>query len=198
MAIYLPAEPAHRDATPFQISFAEDQVPFKGGPEKRIFRLGSRMGLTVKLPPMKYVTAMEWIASLLPAEADEVIFRFRQSDFVNDVVGSVYPQYVRVNGALNPNTTTVNVKDKASGTFKKGQAISIQRIATGRWYLHFITDATNQAALKVWPPLRAGFANNDIVATALPVIQGQLTDAASWDLDRALSVGLSFQVKETA
>src|SRR3546814_3371142 len=51
--IVLPSDPAPNGATPMLRDFGGTLTPFLGGPEQRINRLGTRLGIRVSMPPMR-------------------------------------------------------------------------------------------------------------------------------------------------
>src|SRR3546814_3983584 len=51
--IVLPSDPAPNGATPMRRDFGGTLTPLLGGPEQRINRLGTRLGIRVSMPPMR-------------------------------------------------------------------------------------------------------------------------------------------------
>lgn len=188
--IILPDTPAHRKQRVFQIDFGETQEPFLGGPETFVGRLGSRLGITVDLPPMKYEQAMPWIARGLSAVGETVEFRFRQQDFVPE-----QPDGATASAAA-ANTDWVTITQGAGNNYPvEGQAFTI--IKGVRKYLHFVREIDG-AYTRIFPLLRTPLLGNEVCEFMEPVIQGSFNRSriTEWDLDRALTVGLSFDIRE--
>lgn len=190
--IILPDTPAHRKQRVFQIDFGETQEPFLGGPETFVGRLGSRLGVTVDLPPMKYEQAMPWIARGLSAVGETVEFRFRQQDFVPQQPGGAVMNVAAANTDL-----VYMTHDQANQYPVEGQAFTITKGV--RKYLHFVREQNAETGLmRLFPLLRTPMLGNETVEFMEPVIQGSFNRSriTEWDLDRALTVGLSFDIRE--
>lgn len=192
MTISLPDTPAHRKQKIFQISFAENQEPMLGGPETRIARLGTRLGVSVELPPMNYLTAMAWIARLMRSDEDESVFPFRQSGFTPAQAQNWTAQAAAANTYYLPVT-----RPGADALPVEGQFFSI--VKNGRRYLHVVTGAITAGGFNIFPALRTSMAGAETVEFPSPKIQGQVNRdrITEWEIDRALTVGVSFDLRET-
>lgn len=195
MAITLPASPAPRSITPRLVSRRRDLEPTFGGPVSRVRRLGSRWSLDVEMPPMVYRKAMEWVAALIRAEADTVVLGLPQPGFDEGVPGS---PLVNGSGQLG---STLNV-DGFTPAYIASAGQWFNLTASGRIYLYQVAaDAVATggaiASLGINPMIRRSPADNSAVGFAEPVIEGFLSSReASWTVDVARTVGLSFTITE--
>lgn len=186
--ILLPISPAPVKAEPYIISYAQEHEPFLGGEQFRVLRVGTRFGLRVELPPMKYDTAMAWIARLAQADGSLVAYDFRQSGATLSLAGNLTAAQ-----PVAANTFSLPFNGKVGGVNREGQFFSL--IHAARRYLHLWTEDNG---INIWPLLRTSVSAGDVLDHQAPKIEGLLTgDAASWTVDRALSVGLSFEIKES-
>jgi hypothetical protein len=189
-SILLPSWPGPRSATPFQISFSEQQEAFLGGPDVTILRPGSRMGVAVTLPPMSDAIARPWITRLLVAESDDVILDWPQPGFGNTVAGSL-----TVRTSALANSFALPVAGKSGGSFQEGQFVNVIRNA--RRYLHIIRDPSDQANPGIYPALRTALSGGEAIDAATPKIEGTVKgNRREWTVDVAGTVGLSFEVWE--
>lgn len=194
MAVVLPNLPGAQQAEPRLVSRVRNLEPTFGGPTSRVQRFGSRWALDVKMPPMDYVEAMAWIAALVDAEGDTVVFDFPQPDFA---VGT--PGAPLVNGA-NQQGRLLNL-DGFSGSYtaKAGQFFNVT--IGGRLFLYQVAaDKTAAAgalaALRISPMIRRSPPDNAVVSFD-PKIEGFLNAGeTSWSIDVARNVGLSFTITE--
>src|SRR3546814_1410678 len=70
--IVLPSDPAPNGATPMLRDFGGTLTPFLGGPEQRINRLGTRLGIRVSMPPMRNGdNGRIFVSRLLQARSEE-------------------------------------------------------------------------------------------------------------------------------
>lgn len=190
--IILPETPAHRKMKVFQIDFGEHQEPFLGGPETFVGRIGSRIGVSVDLPPMRYDQAMVWISRGLAAVGQTVRFPFRQPQFT--------PRQLTdwTAGAAAANTYELPwTRPGTEALPREGQAFSILQ-GTNR-YIHFINDASPDAnGSAIFPALRTTLLGTEKIEFVKPYIHGSFNrdQTTEWDIDRALTVGLSFTLRE--
>src|SRR3546814_6357232 len=72
--IVLPSDPAPNGATPMLRDFGGTLTPFLGGPEQRINRLGTRLGIRVSMPPMRNGdNGRIFVSRLLQAKQDRLL-----------------------------------------------------------------------------------------------------------------------------
>ena len=194
MTVLLQLTPAPMEAQPRLVDYNGTQTPFRGGPVSHVERLGSRMALEVRLPPMRHDTAlaMAWIADLLRGKRDGVIFEWPQPDYDPPPNGAI-------NIAVGDLREDVSIKGLGAGVPRRGSFFSV--IHAGRRYLHNIYSIASLVGGvmtgTVTPPFRTTLAVDDVVEMDPPMIQGYLEgDTLSWTLDVARTVGLSFTIVE--
>lgn len=195
-AVTLPASPGPRDFDGWPIDFGGLLTPGLGGPVQRINRLGNRLGVSVKLPPMEPHIARPWISRLHMGLQDGVIWLMRQPGLV---IGS--PGTVLVNGGGQAGRVLAVDGAASSYTFQDGQFVSL--LTGGQSYLYMlaadVTASSGAATLAFTTPLRAEPADNDPVEVAAPVITGWLGgDSGKWTVDTARHFGLAFSIEEAA
>ena len=194
-AINVPAAPSFRQATPQMVLFQNHIVPYMGGEEFKLLRMGSRFSLSITLPRLSPDQAREWLPILLLGDRDKLSVKWPQPKFDTGAPGSPL-----VTSATLANATTVPVKTLASGYLpKKGQFLNV--VSGGIRFLHIITDyaalAGTTGNLSVWPPTRKAFATNDVIELREPRIEGfPLGDSTSWTHELACTVGIAFAVRE--
>lgn len=200
MTITLPSSPGYQSHDIHQIDFGGVLTPLLGGEQQRINRLGSRWGLTVRLPRMKLESQRRtWIAALSQGLQEGVMLRFPQVDFVNDVTGG---GSTLVNGA-NQIGSTLNIDGITPGKIAKyGQFFSVP--VAGERFVYMVAadttaNASGQMALPIFPMIRKSPADNSACEFGAPFLQGFLQDnRPSWTVDIARTVGLEFTVLERA
>lgn len=194
MTITLPTSPLATSAKPRLVANAVQTQPIVGGVVQRKLRLGTRWALDVTLPPMKYATAMAWMADLAASEAQEVVLTWPQP---SAVVGAIGGPVVNGGGQAG---STLSVRGAAAGyAFKKGLFFSI--VEGGRRYLHQVSGAVSAngagvASLPVTPMLRVSPSDAATLEFTAPKIQGWAQVSPGWDIDTAMNVGLSLSVSE--
>lgn len=182
------------------ISYATDLIPPLGGEEQKIIRAGSRFQLDITLAPRSYAVlgsrgAMQWISKLNQALEGEALFPFPQPD-----LNIPAPGIARVNGAEQQGMTLNADGLTANWPWRDGQFFSIEH--NSNHYLHHFTDdgsanVSGQAALPIFPLLRASPADNSLLHITKPYIQGSIIgNQNEWTIDRIRNVGLSFSIRE--
>lgn len=197
--IELPSWAVPNSAVPYLRDFGTVLIPFLGGPEQRINRLGTRFGLRVTLPPMPTRDLALVIQSrLLRAREDRLRMAWMQPDFDTGVPGAPL-----ISAAVTAGTS-IPLKGMAAGyTVKEGQMLSIVRGA--RRYMHmFAADGTVGAGgllqASIWPMIRASLITNDVVEIARPMIEGLVSpgDEMSWQVSVDRLASFSFTIAESA
>lgn len=185
----LPLTPAPRTHDPYLIEFGEVQTPFLGGEEQKVARLGSRFGVKCELPRMTYEQAMPWIAALLRGELEEVTLPFRQPGFdPGDVPNQT------VNGPHNANTNQLAVNGNPAH-IRPGQFFNI--LKGNRRYLHNFLGLLENGKWLIAPLTRVSLGGGEQIIIADPTITGFIPKDKSWNVDRAITAGLSFEIKES-
>lgn len=195
--IELPASPAPRDVSPRLIDFGIVLRPATGAAITRIERPGSRFSAEFSFPPMMPEVARVFVSRLLQAKAEGLRMPFPLLGVSQGLPGSPV-----VDGAGQSGTTLLVRGFTANYLVREGYWLSIED-ADGQHYLHnavaaVAADATGDASLTIWPPLRVPFADGDAVHLAKPMIEGLVTSEASWPLPVSKRVEVSFTLEEAA
>lgn len=199
MAISLPTDPAPNGATPALRDFGGVLVPYLGGPEQRINRVGTRFILRATMPPLREDVARLFISRLLQARFDRLLMEWPLLDFDPGTPGAPLINAAVAGGSV------IAIKGLTAGyQVKEGQFFSI--VHGGRRYMHMFTAAATAngsgliSAATIFPMLRTNLAVNDVLEIAVPMIEGHVLpgDELSWEMDVARLVGLSFSVVEAA
>ena len=163
-----------------------------GDGEQELLRKGSRYALTFQMPPMRYVTSMDW--DDLMAEGDTVVMKVHQPGLDTGAPGAP-----RVNTS-GQSGRIIALKGMTPGyVVRKGQFLSI--ITQGRRFLYRAASATlvlenSQANVFLRTMLRFPPADNDVVEIAQPMIEGFVRDMGDWSVGVERLVGLQFTVRE--
>lgn len=195
-AIALPTCPLPDSAQPFLRDFGGNLVPFLGGPEQRINRIGTRLGMRFTMPPMEGADARAFVARLVRGRQDRVLMPWHLADFDPGSPGSPAINAAAAGGSA------VSIKGLSAGyTVREGQFFSI--VHSGRRYMHMsngdVTASGGVAAVSIYPPLRTSVSVNDVVEMAAPMLEGAPSpgEGLSWDILPTLETGLQFFVTET-
>jgi hypothetical protein len=195
-ALILPDVTGPVEVTPRLISRRRDLVPTLNGPTNRYLRPGSRFAMDFTMPPFDYADeAMDWIAALVEGDGRLVSMRVPQPDFDPGAPGSVQVNGVgQIGNILNIDGGT------AQYVFRRGQFFSLPVADDSFLYMvraETIAGEGGVTALPIQPMIRKSPADNTLINVAEPVIVGWLTgDAASWKVDVARMVGISFTIEE--
>lgn len=189
--LVLPTDPAPANMGIVLISAKNVLAPAFGDGEQELLRKGSRYALTFQMPPMRYVTSMEW--DDLMAEGDTVVMKVHQPGFDTGAPGTP-----RVNGAGQSGTALV-IDGLTNGyVIRKGQFLSV--ITQGRRFLYrakaSVTASGGAATVPLRTMLRFPPADNDVVEIAQPMIEGFVRDLGEWSVGVERLVGLQFTVRE--
>lgn len=165
-----------------------------GGDEQERQRKGSRYALTFTMPPMPYITSMEW--DDLMAEGSTVLMKVHQPGFS---VGS--PGAPRVNGGGQAGVFLAVDGLEPGYVVRKGQFLNVD--SGGQHFLYrSAADATangsGQATLTLRTMLRYPPADDDVVNLAVPMIEGFVRDMRSWEVGVDRLVQLQFTIRERA
>lgn len=193
-------DPAPTGAEPSLLDYGFLQRPSSGAPALRIDRPGSRYSVAVTFPPMKPDVARTFVARLQRAKREGLRIEYPLLDLSQGNPGAPL-----VNGA-GQSGTTLDIKGLTPHyVVKEGYALTIIEAATGDRFLHFCldaaaADASGLVTIEIEPPLRAPFANNDVVLLAKPTVEGWVTSDITWSLrlDRLIDVGATIVIEEAA
>lgn len=188
----LPTSPAPANMAIGMVSAKNTLIPAIGGAEQELLRKGSRYALTFSMPPMRYVTSMDW--DDLMAEGDTVLMRVFQPGFESGAPGSP-----RVMGAGQAGSSLIVDGLTPQYPIRKGQFLSI--ITGGQRFLYraradVVADADGEATIPLRTMLRRSPADNDIIEIAEPMIEGFIRDLGEWAVGVDRLVGLRFTVRE--
>lgn len=189
--LVLPTDPAPANIGVAMITAKNVLAPAFGDGEQELLRKGSRYALTFQMPPMRYVTSMEW--DDLMAEGDTVVMKVHQPGFDTGAPGTP-----RVNGAGQSGSALV-IDGLTNGyVIRKGQFLSV--ITQGRRFLYRakanVTVSGGTATVPLRTMLRFPPADNDVVEIAQPMIEGFVRDLGEWSVGVDRLVGLQFTVRE--
>lgn len=196
--IELPETPAPVSFTARLIDFGTTLVPPLGGAEQRINRSGSKMELSVVMPPMRNKDEGRiFVSKLIQAQSLGLRMKYPLAGLgSNQDPGS---PVVRLDGQIG---TILRVGGLTPGfSTVEGQPFSVTA-ADGTSYLHYITRAVNATAsgnnnFDVWPPLRDIFNIGDVCEFTNPVIEGLIEgDAREWNISVEHLVGIEFTIRE--
>lgn len=189
--LVLPADPAPANMGIALITAKNVLAPAFGDGEQELLRKGGRYALTFQMPPMRYVTSMEW--DDLMAEGDTVVMKVHQPGFDTGAPGTP-----RVNGAGQSGSALV-IDGLTNGyVIRRGQFLSV--VTQGRRFLYRakanVTVAGGTATVPLRTMLRFPPADNDVVEIAQPMIEGFVRDLGEWSVGVDRLVGLQFTVRE--
>lgn len=189
--LVLPTDPAPANMGIAMITAKNVLAPAFGDGEQELLRKGSRYALTFQMPPMRYVTSMDW--DDLMAEGDTVVMKVHQPGFDTGAPGTP-----RVNGAGQSGSALV-IDGLTNGyVIRKGQFLSV--ITQGRRFLYrakaSVTVSGDSATVPLRTMLRFPPADNDVVEVAQPMIEGFVRDLGEWSVGVDRLVGLQFTVRE--
>lgn len=196
MAIALPTCPLPNVMTPMLRDFGGMLTPFKGGPEQRINRIGTRFAVRYQMPEMDGADARAFVSRLLRASQSSALMPWPITDFDPGIPGTPAISFPVSGGSA------ISLKDAVAGyLFREGQFFSV--IHGGRRYVHMCTgDVTanglGQAVLSIFPPLRTALSTNDALEFAQPMIEGAVSpgDNISWEVALELDTAISFIISE--
>jgi len=189
--LVLPTDPAPANMGIAMITAKNVLAPAFGDGEQELLRKGSRYALTFQMPPMRYVTSMDW--DDLMAEGDTVVMKVHQPGFDTGAPGTP-----RVNGAGQSGSALV-IDGLTNGyVIRKGQFLSV--ITQGRRFLYRakanVTVSGGTATVPLRTMLRFPPGDNDVVEIAQPMIEGFVRDLGEWSVGIDRLVGLQFTVRE--
>lgn len=189
--LVLPTDPAPANMGIAMIAAKNVLAPAFGDGEQELLRKGSRYALTFQMPPMRYVTSMDW--DDLMTEGDTVVMKVHQPGFDTGAPGTP-----RVNGAGQSGSALV-IDGLTNGyVIRKGQFLSV--ITQGRRFLYRakanVTVSGGTATVPLRTMLRFPPADNDVVEIAQPMIEGFVRDLGEWAVGVDRLVGLQFTVRE--
>lgn len=189
--LILPTDPAPSNMVIGLVTAKNTLAPAFGDGEQELVRKGSRYALTFQMPPMSYVTSMDW--DDLMAEGDTVVMKVHQPGFDTGAPGTP-----RVNGAGQSGSSLV-IDGLTNGyVIRKGQFLSV--VTSGRRFLYrarsSVTASDGSATVPLRTMLRFPPSDNDVVEIAQPMIEGFVRDLGEWSVGVNRLVGLQFTVRE--
>lgn len=188
----LPVIPAPANMGIALISAKNEMIPAFGGDEQQLQRKGSRYALTFRMPPMTYVTSMDW--DDLMAEGDTVLMRVFQPGFDTGAPGAPL-----VAGAGQAGTSLAVDGLTPHHVIRKGQFLNV--VTGGQHFLYrtaaeVVAAADTTATIPLRTMLRRPPGDNDVVKLAEPMIEGFVRDLGEWNVGTDRLVGLQFTVRE--
>ena len=195
--ITLPSDPQPAMVQPRLLDFGILQRPSTGGPATYIQRGGMRFAVDVTYPPIAADQARVFLSRILRGKTEGLRIQFPLSGVSQGSPGSP-----TVNGTSSTGTN-LRVKGLTPGyQALEGYWLSVFD-SSGNSYLHNVSanvtaSIAGTADISVWPPLRASFADGNLINLQSPVIEGIVPDAPSWPLPSEHTVVLAFSVEEAA
>lgn len=194
-AIALPTCPVPNEAEPYLRDFGGILTPFLGGPEQRINRLGTRLGLRVTMPELDVDEARVLASRLMRGKQEGAIMPWPLFDFDPGT-----PPNPQINASSTG--TAISIKGLGGGyVVREGQPLSV--FHGGHWYMHLATgDVTANsggvASVGIFPPTRTAYDANDTVAIVAPMIEGLISpgDEMSWQIALDNSWSIPFSIVE--
>lgn len=188
----LPTSPTPASMGIALVSAKNTLSPAFGGDEQDIQRKGSRYALTFAMPPMTYLTSMDW--DDLMAEGDTVLMRVFQPGFDPGAPGTPL-----VNGASQSGTSLIVDGLTPYYVIRKGQFLSV--VTGGQHFLYraaseVVANSDGAATIPLRTMLRRSPANNDVVKIAEPMIEGFVRDLGEYTVAANHLVGMQFTVRE--
>jgi len=188
----LPTTPTPASMGIALVSAKNTLTPAFGGDEQDIQRKGSRYALTFAMPPMTYLTSMDW--DDLMSEGDTVLMRVFQPGFDAGAPGTPL-----VNGASQSGTSLIVDGLTPYYVIRKGQFLSV--VTSGQHFLYraaseVVAGSGGTATIPLRTMLRRSPANNDVVKIAEPMIEGFVRDLGEYTVGANHLVGMQFTVRE--
>lgn len=189
--IDLPLRPGSVSLEWRRVDYGGRQTPALGGAISRVNRLGSRLAVSVSLPPMMPDVGRAWVAALDAAVELGARWRIRQPGLVIGTPGTPV-----VDGAGQAGRSLSIRAAQPHYVFRAQQLVTIGgRLAMLASGVMVAADGT--ASLPLTAPLRAEPVDGEPVDVAGPTIEGLLEgDGLSWTVDRARRYGLGFAITE--
>lgn len=159
------------------LDFGFWQQPSSGAEPLRVDRPGSRMRATLTFPPMPHDVALRVLPRLKRAVREGLRVRWPLAGVSQGLPGNPV-----VDGA-EPTGTSLPVRGLLPGYVAKcGYVLHIEQASTGAREWHqllatVVADATGKAVFDIEPPLRAPFADGDVIELARPTFEGRLIDS---------------------
>lgn len=165
------------------LDFGYWQQPSSGAEPQRIDRPGGRMRATLTFPPMPAAVALRVLPRLKRAVREGLRVEWPLAGVSQGLPGSPV-----VDGA-EPTGTSLPVRGLRPGYVAKcGYVLHIEQAATGKRFWHqlvatVVADGTGDATFDIEPPLRAVFADGDVIELARPTIEGRLIEAPGMQIN---------------
>lgn len=190
MTVALPVRPSPNsmEVMPLDKGFFQ-----RGASSLRVDKPGNRYSIGFTFPIMHVDDARRFVAKLQRAKRQGLRIDIPM------LVKQGIPGSPVVDGVNDG--TTLNVRGFAAGyAVREGFWFTIVEAATDNAYLHSVyettvADATGVATLQIEPPLRAPFADGDVIEFAKPYVVGFMEDF-SWPVRSDRYVELSIAVEE--
>lgn len=195
-AIVLPTCPIPNEATPFLRDFGGITTPFLGGPEQRINRLGTRLGLRVIMPALDNDDARILVNRLLRATQVGAIMNWPLFDFDP---GTPPDPKIKTNST----GTALSVKGLGAGyVIREGQPLSVGGLDLHQ-YMHLATgevtaNGLGEAVIGVFPPARVTYTTDCVVCIQQPLIEGFVSpgDEIAWSIALDNMTEIPFSIVE--
>lgn len=188
----LPIDPTPASMGIALISAKNPLGPSFGGDEQELQRKGSKYALTFQMPPMTYLTSMDW--DDLMCEGDTVLMRVFQPGFDPGAPGTPL-----VNGGAQSGTSLIVDGLTPYHVIRKGQFINV--VTGGQHFLYrvaaeVVASNLGAATIPLRTMLRRPPSDNDVVKIAEPMIEGFVRDMGEYVVGANHLVGLQFTVRE--
>ena len=196
--IILPTTPAPADYSVSLVDYGSTLTPPLGGAEQRINRAGSKLELSVVMPPMRNKEEGRlFVVALMKAKSEGLRMSFP--------LGGIVPEnnpgepIVRSEGETG---TLIRIGGFTPGyTYETGQPFSIIG-PDGTSYLHYaalgkFATAAGISNIEIYPPAREIFPLGSPCNFHAPIIEGLVDgDPTSWNISVDHLLGIEFTVRE--
>jgi hypothetical protein len=183
-------------AQPELVDYGGLLQPPSGGEIQKVERLGTRHAISIVVPPLDGLVAMQWLSRAKRAKLEGGLIGFPQPGFNPGNPGSPV-----VNAAVAAQATSLPIRGLSAGyLLREGQWLSV--IHGGRRYLHSVNapvtaSGAGTATVTVTPRFRVALSNGDTIELATPKLEGWIIgDTFPWDIDTLRTTRLRFKMIE--
>lgn len=198
--ITLPSSPAFRScriSAPHVAGMTESPFTL----EQQVYDWNAgRWTAEMSWPPMTKAQAAPIIAALVSLRFRVGTFLLGDPDFASPIgVGTGTPLVAGAHTARASSLATKGWTPSQTGILKAGDRIQLGSGATAR--LHMVltdadSDASGNATLDIWPPLRSDYADGAAIVTNDPKGVFSLAAVVTWESDEAPLFGISLSAVE--
>jgi len=196
--INLPTTPAPADYSVSLVDYGSTLTPPLGGAEQRINRAGSKLQISVVMPPMRNKDeGRRFVTALMQAKNQGLRMPFPLGGI--DPGNNVGSPVIRFDGETG---TTLRLEGFTPGfSYLEGQPFSVTG-PDGTSYIHFIRTAKTATAsgvsnVDIWPPAREIFQAGNVCNFRIPVIEGLIDgDPLEWNISVEQFLGIEFTLRE--